>query len=253
MPRYLNQANECTNPAAGDWLWIFDNDAALNDYDRKLNISRLAILANAQTFTAAQTFAPPAGINGIILNTPANQSTSMILVQSADAGAGLGPHINIGRNSNATTPSAGFLFVINRGGTGYSIWPDASGNLRINGAATPTSANDASGTVVGSQTSWVGIKEDITEWTEPQAALDALLACKLFHYHLKGDPSRRQYAGLVIKEEDRGAWFSENDDENQIPSLNERNLFGYLIAAIQAQNAQIEELNARVAELEKRC
>jgi hypothetical protein len=58
---------------------------------------------------------------------------------------------------------------------------------------------------------------------------------------------------LVIRDEDRGAWFAENDGEGQIPALNERNLFGYLIAAMQAQQGQIEELKAKVAELEKRA
>jgi hypothetical protein len=159
----------------------------------------------------------------------------------------------VGYNNSASTPSAGSAVIHNRAGTYYSIWPDASGNLRIVSGAQPTSATDTSGSVVGTQTSWAGIKEDITEWSEPQAALDAVLAAKLFHYHLKGDPSRRQYAGLVIRDEDRGAWFAENDGEGQIPALNERNLFGYLIAAMQAQQGQIEELKAKVAELEKRA
>lgn len=245
MPRYLEQANECTDPTTGDFLWVYDASAGATDKDRKVNISRFAILANAQTFTGGQTFAPAAGVNGITLTTPANQSTAMIFVQPADTGAGMGPHINIGRNSNATTPSAGFLYVTNRGGTGYSIWPDASGNLRINGAATPTSANDTSGTVVGAQTSYAALKEDITPWSG-DGALDAVLACRLFGYRFKGDESQRQYHGIVINDDDRGAWFSENDADNQVPALNERNLFGYLIAAIKEQQAQIDELKEKL-------
>jgi hypothetical protein len=225
----LEQVNECTDPTTGDFLWVYDASAGATDKDRKVNISRFAILANAQTFTAGQTFAPAAGVNGITLTTPANQSTSMILVQSADTGAGLGPHINIGRNSNASTPAAGFLYVINRGGTGYSIWPDASGNLRINGAAT----------------SYAALKEDITPWNG-DGALDAVLACRLFGYRFKGDESQRQYHGIVINDDDRGAWFSENDADNQTPALNERNLFGYLIAAIKEQQAQIDELKEKL-------
>jgi hypothetical protein len=245
MPRYLEQVNECTDPTTGDFLWVYDASAGATDKDRKVNISRFAILANAQTFTAGQTFAPAAGTVAITLTTPANQSTAMLFLTGADVGSSFGPHITLGRNTNASTPAAGFFFVTNRSGTGHSIWPDASGNLRINGAALPTSANDTSGTVVGAQTSYAALKEDITPWNG-DGALDAVLACRLFGYRFKGDESQRQYHGIVINEDDRGAWFSENDAGNQTPALNERNLFGYLIAAIKEQQAQIDELKEKL-------
>lgn len=59
MTRYLELANECTDPVAGDYLWIYDASAGATDKDRKVNINKFAILANAGTFTAAQI------INGI--------------------------------------------------------------------------------------------------------------------------------------------------------------------------------------------
>ena len=60
-----------------------------------------------------------------------------------------------------------------------------------------------------------------------------------------------QYRGLVITEEDRAnhIWYAENMAENQLPALNERNLFGYLIASIKEQQAQIEALEERIKEL----
>jgi hypothetical protein len=248
MARYLEQANECTDPTTGDFLWVYDASAGATDKDRKVNISRFAILANAQTFTGAQTIAPAAGTVALTLTAPANQTSAMLSLTGSDSGSGFGPHISFGRNTNATTSAAGFLFITNRGGTGYSIWPDNSGNLRTNGAELPTSANDTSGTVVGAQTSYAALKEDIAPW-DGAGALDALLACKLFGYRFKGDESKRQYHGIVINDDDRGTWLSENDAANQTPALNQRNLFGHLIAAIQAQQAQIEELRAQVTEL----
>ena len=248
MTRYLEQANECTDPTTGDFLWIYDASAGATDKDRKVNISKFAVLANAGTFTAMQSFAPSAGTSAISVTTPTNQTAAGIAIGAADCGANYGPHISINRNSNASTPASGFLYITNRGNTGYSVWPDASGNLRI-GTLAPSSGNDTSGSAVGSQSSWVELKDDITPWEDTQAALDAVLACKLFGYRFKGDESRRQYHGIVITDEDRGAWFSENDADNQTPALNERNLFGHLIAAIQAQQAQIEELKAKVEEL----
>lgn len=248
---YREQLNECTDPTTGDWLEITDTSAGSTDKDRRVNVSRFAVLANTgtwtatQTFTAGQTFAPAAGTVPITLTTPSSQNTAMLQISTADCGANYGPHINIGRNSNVTTSASGWLYITNRSGTGYSLWPDASGNLRINGAATPTSANDTGGTVVGAQTSYAALKEDITPW-DGDGALDAVLACKLFGYRFRGDESQRQYHGIVINDADRGAWFSENDAANQTPALNERNLFGYLIAAIKEQQAQIDELKERL-------
>lgn len=239
------QLNECTDPASGDWLEITDLSASSTDRDRKVNVNKFAVLANAQTFTATQTFSPAPGSNAIALTTPANQTAAMLRINGADIGSSFGPHITLERNTNASTPAAGFLYITNRGGTGYSIWPDASGNLRINGAATPTSANDLSGTVVGAQTSHAALKTDITPW-DGTGALDAVLALPLHSYRFTDDESARRYQGIVINDSDRGAWFSENDSEGQTPALNERNLFGYLIAAIKEQQAQIDELKEKL-------
>jgi hypothetical protein len=267
MPRYLEQANECTDPTTGDFLWVYDASAGATDKDRKVNISRFAILANAQTFTAGQTFAPagtstiPATINMPTSTTVEglrvryNGTTAVqlfalpgdrsIVFPEFDNGSSYGPYVNIGRNSNGSTPAAGHLLLYDRDNDYYSIWPDGSGNLRIVTNAHPTSATDTGGTVIGTQTSYAALKEDITPWNG-DGALDAVLACKLFGYRFKGDESQRQYHGIVINDDDRGAWFSENDADNQTPALNERNLFGYLIAAIKKQQAQIDELKEKL-------
>ena len=244
---YREQLNECTDPVSGDWLEI-TNMGNATDKEQKVNAAKFAILANLNTFTATQTVAPAAGATGISMTTPVNQTVSMLSLLAADCGAGYGPHISIGRNSNVPTPSAGWLQVVNRSNTAYSLWVDNSGNVRV-GTLTPTNANDASGSVVGAQTSWAEAKEEITAWDDNQAALDAILAARLFSYKMKGDVSRREYRGLVIHEEDRGAWFSDNDAENQVPALNMRTIVGYLIGAIQAQQVQIEALKAQVEEL----
>ena len=51
MPRYIEQLNENTTPAIGDWLWIVDVDAGATDQDRKLSVGKLAMLATANVFT----------------------------------------------------------------------------------------------------------------------------------------------------------------------------------------------------------
>lgn len=55
MPRYIDGLNECTDPQAGDQLWIVDASAPDTDKDRKVAVGKLAVLGLANTFTAAQT------------------------------------------------------------------------------------------------------------------------------------------------------------------------------------------------------
>lgn len=84
--------------------------------------------------------------------------------------------------------------------------------------------------------------------------LDAVLGVDLYSYQMRQGSSRdmdgsdRTYYGLVITEKDRleRAWFADNLEEQQVPSLNERNLFGYLIGAIQAQQNRIEQLEQKI-------
>jgi len=248
MTRYTENLNECTDPVAGDFLVIYNASAGATDKDQKVDITRFGVKANAGTWTATQTFTPAAGSNALSLTTPTNQTAAMMFIAASDCGSSYGPHISISRNSNASTPSAGWLQVVNRSNTAYSLWIDNSGNARV-GTSTPSNANDTSGTVIGAQTSYVDIKEDIEEWSNQAQALDAVLACRLFQYHLRGDETKRQYTGIVITDDDRGAWFSENDADNQTPALNQRNLFGYLIGAVQALSAQVERLKTQVEEL----
>jgi len=72
MPRYIEQLNENTTPAIGDWLWIVDVSAGATDQDRKLSVGKLALLAAENVF--AETIRAQKGI-----------SFPVIQVESADA------------------------------------------------------------------------------------------------------------------------------------------------------------------------
>ena len=87
----------------------------------------------------------------------ATSTRSQVVFPSFDNGSDAGPIINIGRNSNGSTPAAGFLYIMARSATQYAIWPDNSGILRI-GTSLPTSANDATGTIIGTQSSSLASK-----------------------------------------------------------------------------------------------
>lgn len=141
-----------------------------------------ALLATSQTFTAAQNFgtgatgaqvaikSAAAGTIALLVNTAASPTANaqewrnngtqyarinvtgraVMELSTVDNSTSIGPTFVAGRNSNASTPASGNIAIINKDGTTYYLWVDATGDLRI-GTTAPTNANDTSGTVVGTQ------------------------------------------------------------------------------------------------------
>jgi hypothetical protein len=95
MPRYLEQANECTDPTTGDFLWVYDASAGATDKDRKVNISRFAILANANAFTGQNSFSTTVGLTGVKTAFPHNSATNLCRL-AIGGGAQLGATYIIG-------------------------------------------------------------------------------------------------------------------------------------------------------------
>jgi len=154
----------------------------------------VALLATANTFTAQQTVSPSStSVDGLIVNIPAStagytqkwQHNSTVranmLLQSAvtilelnsyDAGNGsIAPQVRIGRNSNASAPAAGSLAIAARDGTICFIWVDNTGAVRLSTASAPTNSTDASGVVIGTQTSMAAAKNISGGLPNPAEAL----------------------------------------------------------------------------------
>lgn len=183
-------------------------------------------------------------------------SQPTIKLQPYDNGAGLGSMLELRENNNASTPAAGVLRSYTKSVASYFLWVDDSGSYRI-GTTAPTNANDTSGTVVGMQTSWHELKENIEEWNGAEA-LEAIRALTLYSYQMIEDSQETRggekptYKGLVIQDADResDAWFALGLGDQQVPVLNDRNLFGYMLAAIRHGGDIIVALQERVAALE---
>lgn len=249
MARYLEQANECTDPTTGDYLWVVDASAGATDKDRKVNVSKIAILANANTFTDGQSFSPAAGTTAIYVGTPTNQTSAGLNIDSANTGTSFGPYINLGRNSNGSTPAAGFLFMANRGGTSYAVWVDNTGVGRI-GTTLPTNAQDTSGSVIGSQSSSLDTKNIIEPFTDYSSALNAIVDAPLFDFTYKsGAYNSQRFTGIVT---DYAPTFGMDRDEAHPAgkALNTISAHGYTFAAIKALHSRIEQLENHVRELQ---
>ncbi len=189
----------------------------------------------------------------VLLLLSACEAVGPMLAGVGIAGATLAASRNI--SGGAEGPAAGTVFLGEADGTNSYIWTDATGDLRINNSA-PTGSSgsptttDLAGVEVGAQTSWHELKQNIVKFTNYQAALDAVVETTLYSFDMEG---LHYDTGYVIHEEDRGSWFSYNDDisQQQIPSLKMREIVGTQSAAIKALNEKILRLEKIVEKLSK--
>lgn len=263
-------------PADGDQFVILDvsdTTQSANGTTKKLAASRVARVGSVNTFTKRQVIngASADAVDPLAVQVDSVQVASVdyrssvgyrINLPALDMGGQRGRSVQLGRDTDAgnggASAAAAFLQLERRSGTTDYVWVDATGNVRIN-TSVPTSANDTSGTVVGAQTSWHAVKQNVEEWDGAEA-LDAIRSLTLYSYQMiedsqeTPDGGKPTYRGIVIMDEDReaNAWFGLGYAENQVPALNDRNLFGYMLAAIRHGGDIIEALQTQVAALEAR-
>lgn len=270
MTRYLEQLNETTDPTTGDYLPIYDASAGSTDKDRKVNISRFAILANAQSFTTTQTFAPTStSVAGVAVNAPASCSVpihtwsynatrrSYIVATSTSSNLALdfgdfgslvaGPSVIIGGNNNATNACSGTLNIYDRAGTARYLWPDQSGIWRTYTAAPTNFTTDTgSSTIVGSQSSSLDSKDVIGEFTDYDGALAEILNAPLYDFTYKsGAFNGEKFTGIIT--DYSPAFGMDRDDAHPAgKSLNPITSHGYEMAAIKALYQRLVSLEERI-------
>lgn len=197
--------------------------------------------------TGGVTMNPAAGTGALTLTTPASQTAAMLYISSADNGSSYGPFMFIGMNTNGSTPSAGFIQLVNRNFGSYNLWPDASGNLRI-GTTTPTNAQDSSGTVVGTQTSSLDSKVVLGATCAPDEALQHVLeaastALRRFRYK-SGAYNDEEFEGIVTDYAPRYG-MDRDSDHPAGKSLNTIQIVNDLLLCVQALNRRIEDLEGK--------
>jgi len=229
MARYIENLNTCSDPTSGDYLWVVDASAGATDKDRKVDAGLFAQLAVANTFSASQIInkASP-----VFTMTPTT-GISALLLQGADNGANWGSNLLLGRNTNASTPAAGFLQLTTKSDVVQKVWADAANNLRI-GTTLPTSAQDTSGTVVGTQTSSLDTKDVIEGVTDIADVLAAVQrgaeAVRRFTYK-SGAFNGEEFEGVVVDYAPR--YGMDKDAEHEAgKSLNMVNAIGDLLRAV---------------------
>jgi hypothetical protein len=222
-----------------------------------------ALLGVAQTFTAAQTIqSPAAGTVALTVNADPSSSVNAqvwnrggtavatigalpadrnFTFAAFDNGTGYGPYISIGGNTNASTPSGGWIQLGSIAGT-RRLWVDASGNFRV-GTSTPSNANDTSGTVVGTQTSQLAEKNILGDGIAPAAALSKLIETPVVEFEYKnGSYNHSRFMGIVAD------WSPEFAmDEGRV--FSPVSAFGYLIQSTKELARRLAAAEAELAQL----
>jgi hypothetical protein len=183
-----------------------------------------------------------------------------------DRGTSIGSRVWLNRNNNATTPAAGHIVMLDKGGDGYRVWPDDSGNLRIVANTDPTNANDAVGTIVGTQTSNLAFKT-ITHTPSVvegyNAVREAATAVRDFYYtdhrhlnrELNGPKIQR---GIVVNYAPQFGYdyhpdYPDGKALDVVTSIGNLCLAtSYLGDRIETQDQKIARLEQRIAHLETR-
>lgn len=270
MTRYIEDLNENTAPVSGDYLLCYDASAGSTDKDRKVNVSKFAVLAVANTFTTTQTMAPTStAVAAVAVTAPTSSATpiqtwnynvtrrisavqyqnySEINFDTVDLGNGFpGPRIRIGGNNNATNAASGSIILDDRAGNPKSFWVDASGNLRTHSSSPTNFATDTSGVVVGSQSSSLDSKDVLGEFTDDDSALAAILATPLYDFVYKNRSfNGEKFTGIIT---DYAPIFGMDRDESHPAgkSLNDITGFGYTIAALKAVVRRLIEVERKLA------
>lgn len=186
--------------------------------------------------------------SSLAFNFLAQAGARALQINGFDNGAGVGPNIQIGRNSQLGTPAAGHALMYSLGGTYYSLWPDNGGNWRSVANAEPTNATDTSGTVIGTQSSTAAAKYISDERSPIEAVADRIRAgaeaVRRFTYR-SGSFGGEVFEGVVVDE--APAYGMDRDGEHpQGKSLNEINIMGDLLRMVDWAMQRIEALEARL-------
>ena len=181
------------------------------------------------------------------LEVTADGGSSILNMSTYDAGAGAGPIVRAGRNSNGSTPAPGVLSAIQANASGSSMWPDNSGVWRTVQDTNVTNANFASaGTVVGAQTSHRDFKDVIGEAVDDATALaficQAAEQVARFVYK-SGAYGGEEFSGVVLDGPELDRYGMDADEERPAgKALNVINAIGDLFKAVRVLSERVTAL-----------
>lgn len=229
-----------------------------------------ALRGVANTFTNTQTVTPSAtNLNGLVLNMPTSTSASMVLCQYNsveraklsiisndtilylepwDNGSSTGARFALGRNSNASTPAPGFVWLMSSNGTFYPLWSDNSGNIRTDTSGNVQPVNATTGTVVGTQSSSLDSKIISDTLPDIQEAYQHILQAArtgLRAWSYKNNAYNGEFFPNGIVTDYAPRYGMDRDEEHPYgKSLNPPVAIGDLMASILVISERLDKLEA---------
>jgi hypothetical protein len=181
------------------------------------------------------------GVGGIVFNgSNIFGGHSVGLLEGAFGTGGVfGAGISLGRNTSGNGAPGYVTFGARTASTGYVVWADSTGVLRIGSSIPTETSGDTGGTVVGTQTStaeskFLGLPVADTAWAMGQIRQTPVYP---FTYR-NGAYQGQQFFGIVTDESplfgmDRGR------------SFNPLTAFGVTVLALQDLDARLRALESR--------
>lgn len=253
------------NSAAADWRVLTTNGGSATT---KFSMSQAGLVSIGTLTRSGQLTvkAGSAGTIGMVVEAAASPSANIVEIRAnggtvltsqdyrstvgyrlnlpaLDMGGNRGRSLYLGRDTDAAnsgaSAAAAHLQMERRGGTTNYVWIDNSGDMRT-GTTLPTSANDTSGTVVGTQTSQVATKDILGAGVDPAAALATILATPVYRFRYKnGAYNDTEFHGITT---DSSPEFGM--DEGRV--FNPVSAFGFTVQAIKALMQRIEQMEAQL-------
>lgn len=168
-----------------------------------------------------------------------------IIIGDTDAGNSFAPYLYLGRNSNASTPSAGWMRFTRKDNNYGDVWVDTNGMLRIAANSGVTSTTDFGGTIVGTQTSSLDSKEVLGNACAPDEAIGHVIraartALRRFRYK-SGAIQGQEFEGIVTDYYPR--YGMDRDEEHPAgKALNEIQILSDLLQSVEYLYRKVQAL-----------
>jgi hypothetical protein len=242
MPRYIEQLNECTDPASGDMLWLVDASAPATDKDRRVDVAKFLLLdssGRAPTMHIYRTVGGgvwPLKIEGVTYSQPAIEFVDGAPTPNRWL-IGSGRTINDGtfflydirQNAHRLSVNTAGVVMINNlaGSSNRAVYSDPNGNL------TNTASDER-------------LKTDIEAIT-PDEALGIVEALTPVRYNWRDTDERgtQREMGLIAQQVEAVAPEVIGANEDGMLSLDYAKLVSVLAGAVQALSARVAELECK--------
>jgi hypothetical protein len=261
MPRYIEQLNECTDPAAADWLWVVDDSQLSTDKDRKVSLAKFLVQNSGVV-------AMPSALRyDAVINSGTNSHTTLNGFRSSGLTINDAIRLNFAMANSGNSPTTYAIIEAGvdafNGGGRLVFYTGAANSGAVERGRIDATGRWGIGTLVGiynravysdangyltNSSSDERLKTDI-EPMSPAEALAIVEALEPVRYNWR-DPDARgaqREMGLIAQQVEPSAPEVVGANADGMLSLDYAKLVAPLIGAVQALAAEVRALKQQAA------